>query len=63
MKFNIFKAIQKRRDNSTDFNRNWQDYKEGFGDPADNYWIGKISMLLVLFRLKNKLTCIALSTI
>jgi hypothetical protein len=64
MKFNILKAIQKRRDNSTDFNRNWEDYKEGFGDPATNYWIGKISMLHGLFsQKKNKLTCIKLSTI
>jgi hypothetical protein len=44
MKFDIFKAIQKRQDNSTDFNRNWQDYKEGFGNPSGNYWIGKVSI-------------------
>ena len=25
------------------FTKSWQDYKKGFGDPDDEYWIGKNS--------------------
>ena len=27
-------------DNSIDFLRNWTDYRDGFGDPSGNIWLG-----------------------
>lgn len=36
----ILQIIQKRFDGSVDFYRGWEDYAEGFGDPAGEYWLG-----------------------
>ncbi|XP_061190974.1 fibrinogen-like protein 1 [Saccostrea echinata] len=33
-------AIQKRRGGSVTFNKTWAEYKRGFGNPSDTYWIG-----------------------
>ncbi|XP_056413138.1 angiopoietin-2-like isoform X4 [Hyla sarda] len=33
-------VIQHRRDGSMDFHRNWKEYKEGFGSPTGEYWLG-----------------------
>ena len=35
-----FQVIQRRVDGSTDFYRNWNEYENGFGDLATNFYIG-----------------------
>ena len=34
-------VIQRRVDDKMDFNRDWESYKEGFGDPWRNFWLGE----------------------
>ena len=33
-------VFQRRRHVKLDFNRNWTNYEEGFGDPQYEYWLG-----------------------
>ncbi|XP_063427386.1 fibrinogen-like protein 1 isoform X3 [Mytilus trossulus] len=33
-------VIQKRYDGSVEFNRNWKDYENGFGDKRGKFWLG-----------------------
>lgn len=37
---NEWTTIQRRIDGSVDFNRSWDEYGNGFGTPAGEYWIG-----------------------
>lgn len=33
-------VLQKRLDGTVDFHRNWSDYKKGFGNLKDEFWLG-----------------------
>ncbi len=33
--------MQRRKDGSVDFYRTYNEYAEGFGDPAGEFWIGE----------------------
>jgi hypothetical protein len=33
-------VIQRRENNVIPFNQTWREYRDGFGDPSSNHWIG-----------------------
>ncbi|KAM9800311.1 fibroleukin isoform X1 [Syngnathus typhle] len=37
-------VIQNRQDGSVDFNRTWQEYREGFGNPQGEHWLGNAAL-------------------
>lgn len=37
-------VIQSRQDGSLDFNRTWQEYREGFGSPQGEHWLGNAAL-------------------
>ncbi|XP_065918712.1 fibrinogen-like protein A [Dysidea avara] len=57
-------VIQRRKDGSVDFDRDWVDYEDGFGDLRGEFWFGLSSMhtltkqgqweLRIDYQLKNK---------
>ena len=43
--FTYSKVFQKRSSGDVDFNRNWAEYKQGFGDLDGDFWLGELSLL------------------
>ncbi|KAL0595282.1 Angiopoietin-4, partial [Plecturocebus cupreus] len=43
-------VIQRRENGTVNFQRNWKDYKQGFGDPAGEHWLGNE----VVYQLTNR---------
>ena len=40
-----YKVFQKRFTGDVDFNRNWAQYNQGFGDLDGDFWLGELSSL------------------
>lgn len=36
----VFQVFQRRQNGLTDFSRKWSDYKIGFGNLEDEFWLG-----------------------
>ncbi|CAG2236298.1 ANGPT2 [Mytilus edulis] len=48
-------VIQRRIDGTTSFDRDWVEYKEGFGDPQKEYWIGNKYLNIITINGKYEL--------
>ncbi|CAJ1082912.1 fibrinogen-like protein 1 [Xyrichtys novacula] len=40
-------VFQRRRDGSVNFNRGWSEYREGFGEPRGEHWVGNQQLHLL----------------
>ena len=54
----MWTIIQKRFDGSVDFNRNWTDYKNGYGDACGEYWLGNEALHQLTTNMGYELTII-----
>lgn len=48
-------VVQRRIDGSLDFNRDWNEYKEGFGFLSSEFWLGNEKLSLMLNQKKYEL--------
>ncbi|KFB51530.1 AGAP012000-PA-like protein [Anopheles sinensis] len=51
----LWTPIQRRFDGSTDFQRNWTEYRNGFGNPHGEHWLGLEKLYDLLRRHQHEL--------
>jgi hypothetical protein len=42
-KYLKLKVFQRRQNGTVDFTRNWQEYKDGFGNVNNEHWLGMLT--------------------
>ena len=57
----LSQIIQRRLDGSVDFYRTQNEYKEGFGDPRGEFWLGN-KHIYTLTRARNNMIRVELKT-
>ncbi|ESN94639.1 hypothetical protein HELRODRAFT_95790 [Helobdella robusta] len=50
--------MQRRMDGSESFNRNWTEYKNGFGNPSADFWIGNDNLYQMTSTSRYKLVVV-----
>ncbi|XP_046565173.1 techylectin-5B-like [Haliotis rubra] len=58
MQYRGLTYIQMHKDGSTNFNRSWQEYKDGFGDVTKDFWLGNDKLVYLTNKRPQMLTFI-----
>jgi hypothetical protein len=55
LSINCLQVFQRRKDGSVNFNRTWAEYREGFGNPGGEFWLGNEMLHLLISKRNYKL--------
>ena len=49
-----FKVFQRRRDGSQSFEKTWDEYRQGFGNLSNEFWLGNDNLVLLTRPLESE---------